>query len=201
MDRPRPDVDHLADAPVELGEPRLGGGDRRQRHLRRRVGLLAQPRQVAPLGLRRASRRVAQLARERPLARHGVKPRAFGRREGLAVLVGLLANGLRQPRRHELHDGRALGLDELDVVAVDDVAARRLDRLLAHAVVDRLRDGLVAGQDLQVPEPEEHDPEQDERDPAEHGDPPRQLGRDRPYPLFYAAGHQRREIGLRPPVV
>ena len=62
-------------------------------------------------------------------------------------------------------------------------------------------DRLLARQHLQVPEPEEDDPEQHEGDAAEHGDAPRQLGRDRPDAFFYALRHHRREIGLSPPVV
>ena len=63
------------------------------------------------------------------------------------------------------------------------------------------RDRLLAGEDLQVPEAEEDDPEEHEGDAAEHGDAPRQLGRDRPDALFDTLRHQMREIGLSPPVV
>ena len=49
-----------------------------------------------------------------------------------------------------------------------DAAARRLDADLADPVVVRLRDVLVAAEDLEVPEAEEDDREQDERDAAQH---------------------------------
>ena len=64
------------------------------------------------------------------------------------------------------------------------------------------RDRLLAGQHLQVPEPEEDDPEQHERHSPEHGDAPRQLRRDRPDPFLDALRHPyARLIGLSPPVV
>jgi hypothetical protein len=128
-------------------------------------------------------------------------PLGLGLRERLAVVVGLLPDAVRQVVRQHLHDGRLLGADELDAVRVHDVAARRLDPDLAHAVLARDRDVVLARQHLQEPETEEHDAEQDEREAAEHGDPPRQLRRDRPNPFRDALRHQAREIGLSPPVV
>jgi hypothetical protein len=96
---------------------------------------------------------------------------------------------LRELGGHELHHLRPLGLDQLDVVAVHDVPARCLDALLAHAVLAGDRDVILAREHLQEPQTEEHDREQHERDPAQHGHPPRQLGRDRPDALFDSLWH------------
>ena len=87
-------------------------------------------------------------------------------------------------------------------VAVDDVAARRLDALLADLVVVRLGEVLVAGEHLQVPEPEEDDREERERDPAQDGDPPGELGADRRPPLSDRIDHEsevRRDPCVRRP--
>ena len=64
--------------------------------------------------------------------------------------------------------GAARVSHERAAVAVDDVAARRLDLDLAHAVLARLGDVLLAREHLQEPEAEEDDREQRERDAAEH---------------------------------
>ena len=77
----------------------------------------------------------------------------------------------------DLHRQRRAVVDQHRSVAIHDPAARRLDLDLAHAVVVRLRQVMVAGQDLEVPEPEEDDREQRQRDAAEDRDPQRQLGR------------------------
>jgi hypothetical protein len=64
-------------------------------------------------------------------------------------------------------------------VAVDDLAARRLDVDLAHAVVVGLGQVAVPGEDLQVPEAEEDDAEHHERGAADDGDADRELRGDR----------------------
>ena len=180
VDRARLQVDDLAEPPVERAQLGSPGGDRRDRHALGAAGLLAQ---LAALGLLRL-RRLAPL---------GVREPALERPE---VLRGLRAGGprprrapcgsRRRPRsvvghgvREDLHHRRGAGLDQRPAVAVDDVAARRLDLDLAHAVLAGLADVLVAGQHLQEPEPEEDDREEHERDAAEHGDAHRELRRDR----------------------
>ena len=99
-------------------------------------------------------------------------------RHALAPRRRRLALGLGQAGGADLDDDRAAVRHDRLAVAVDDVPARRLDALLADLVVVRLGEVLVAGEDLQVPEPEEDDREQDERDPPEHGDTPGELGAD-----------------------
>ena len=129
----------------------LGGGGRE------RLGLNWS------LTSRRSSRRF-MLERRGPASRRR-PPSACG---SLGQLVG-----------HDL-DRLALAVVDEDVaVAVDDLAARRLDLDLADAVVVRLGQVLVAGQDLQVPEAEEDDPEDHERDAADDRDAQRELRRHR----------------------
>ena len=189
MDGRGPDLQDAADAPVELGQLRLGGVERRDRHRRGRARRGPQPLRLAPLGARGAAAVVAQLALERLAARLRVQAGALGGRERGVVVVALLALGGRQRRGHELHDRRRPRRDQLVVVAVDDVSARRLDRQLAAPVAlgDRLE--AASGEHLQRPQAEEHGREQDERDRPENGDPPRQLGRDRRYSLISSSHH------------
>ena len=106
----------------------------------------------------------------------------------------------------ELDDDREPVGDDDVAVAVDDLAARRLDAQLAHAVDGRLREELVARQHLQVPEAEEDDREQRERDAAEDRHAQRELRRDRGAAVAGGLHHQRRisgprDSGLSPPVV
>ena len=86
---------------------------------------------------------------------------------------------LRQLGRLDLKGERRAVLDQDLAVAVDDLAARRLHGELAHLVVLRLGQVLVAGEHLQVPEAQEDDREGDDADPAEDRDPQRQLPRHR----------------------
>ena len=75
--------------------------------------------------------------------------------------------------------------------------ARGLDALLADLVVVRLGEVLVAGEHLQVPEPEEDDREERERDPAQEGDPPGELGADRRATISDGIDHES-EVRLDP---
>jgi hypothetical protein len=129
--------------------------------------------------------------------------RALGaRRHLLAPGRGRVALGGGQRLGAELDDRRRAVLHEDVAVTVEDLAARRLDAQLAHAVVARLLQVLVARQHLEVPQAEEDDREQHERDPAEDGDPQRELRRDRGQPLLGGDGlDHARESGERPPVV
>ena len=109
----------------------------------------------------------------------------------------------RQPLGIELDHGRDAVLDERLAVAVEHRAARRLDAQLAHAVVARLAQVLVAGEHLQVPEAEEHDAEQREREHAEDGHAQGELrgdGRHAPGAASVEGAHARLS-GDRPPVV
>ena len=85
---------------------------------------------------------------------------------------------VRQPLRQHLDDERGAVVDQQRAAAVDDLAARRLDLHLAHAVVVRLGEVLVARQHLQVPEAEEDHREQHQRDAAEDRHAQRELRRD-----------------------
>ena len=62
-------------------------------------------------------------------------------------------------------------------VAVDDDAARRVDRDRAHAVLARLRPVLGAREHLERPEAQEEHGEDGERDEAEDRDAQRELRR------------------------
>ena len=157
---------------------------------------------------RRRSRRSARLGVRRPSslssrssARSCVPAPAGGAcSDGCArpaVGVGQLEHGLGQLARHDLHDGRDARLDQRAPVAVHDVAARRLDAHLAHAVLARLADVLLAGEHLQEPQAEEHDAEQHEREPAQQRHAQRELRRDRRAALFEAGRHQALDSGLR----
>ena len=141
----------------------------------------------------RRSRRSARVLRRSVLAaralelaqlRRGGEPLALGARERGAVGLGDLQLGLGQLGRHDLHDRRRARVDQPVAVAVDDVAARRLDADLAHAVLARLGDVVLAGEHLQEPQAEEDDREQHEREAAEHGDAQRELRRDGGAALF-----------------
>src|SRR6185503_11920896 len=68
-------------------------------------------------------------------------------------------------------------------VAVEDLPARRLDLDLPHAVVVRVREVLVAREDLEVPEAEEDDREHDQREAADDRHAERELRRDRRAPV------------------
>ena len=117
---------------------------------------------------------------DRGRERHRPKLLAHARTDVVALHVqdpreadvepGLLGVRLRQLVRRDLDDVRGAAVDQRVAVAIDDLPARRgqLDR--AHAVVVRLREIVVSGQHLQVPEAEEDDREHDERDAAEDCD-------------------------------
>ena len=148
-----------------------------------------------------AAQAVAQLLRRDvgDLRRLALEARRAQRALGhpLAPGRGRLALGVGKSGGADLDDDRpAVGDDRL-AVAVDDVAARGLDALLADLVVVRLGEVLVAGEDLQVPEPEEDDREERERDPAQEGDPPGELGADRRAAISDGIDHER-EVRLDP---
>ena len=139
----------------------------------------AEAAALAPLLARRAAAALADVALERAELVGGRQPRLLGLAAELAERVRLVEHGLGQRARDDLHHRRDARLDQDGAVAVDDVAARRLDPHLADAVVARLRDVVLARQHLQEPQAEEHDREQHEREAAEHGDAHRELRRDR----------------------
>ena len=198
VDGARLDLEH----PAELAEraPQVAHlrGDRRDRH---RPGLVGGARQ--PLALAALAPGEAAAALER--AQLGGRRQAIllGLRDPLAVDLGGLQLGVGQRGRGDLDDRRLLGLHERRVVAVDDVAARRLDADLAHAVLARLADVVLAGEHLQEPQAEEDDREQHEREAAQDGDADGHLGRDRRAALLRGRRHagQAFDSGLRPPVV
>ncbi len=202
VDRLRPHVDHAPEPPVEAAQLRLLGRDRRDRHRRRALGLAAQLAALAALRPGGVAAAVADVALERAQAGSRGEPRVLGHPARLAELVGLLEHAVGQRAGLDLDDGRHARLHQHPAVAVDDVAARRLDDLLADLVLAGDRHVVLAGEHLQEPEAEEHDAEDDERDAAEHGDAHRELRRDRgPALLERVLRHQARESGLRPPVV
>ena len=92
------------------------------------------------------------------------------------LLALLLAPG-ELVRRHHHRVARAV-VDQDLAGAVDDPPARRLDVDVAHAVVVRFRAVAVAGEDLEVPQPEEDDPEQNEGDAADDRHAKGELRRD-----------------------
>ena len=202
VDRARAHADHVAEAAVQAGRLRLRGGHRR--HLDRRGAArgAGEPPALAALGAVRLAAVGVELALEAAQLLAGPQPGALDLGAGGAVAVGGLQHGGRQLARDDLHDRRDAGRDELAAVAVHDVAARRLDADLAHAVLARLADVLLARQDLQEPQPEEDDREQHEREAAEDGDAHRELRRDGGAPFFEGRRQgYARESGLRPPVV
>jgi hypothetical protein len=115
---------------------------------------------------------VAELARRREAV-------LLGLRDALAVGLGGAQLAVGQRGRRDLDHRRLLGLHERRVVAVDDVAAGRLDAHLAHPVLARLADVVLAREDLQEPQAEEDDREQHEREAAQHRHADGELRRDR----------------------
>ena len=179
VDRPRRYLEHAAEPLVERAQLRRVRRDRADHDLvgaARPRAQLAQPRTFAP---RRVAAVGVQPALELAQRPRGGEPPALGGGEPLAVVLGGVELGVGHRVGQDLHDRGGARLDERAAVAVDDVAARRLDLDLADAVLARLDDVVVAGQHLQEPEPEEQHREQHEREAAEHGDAHRELRRDR----------------------
>ena len=73
-------------------------------------------------------------------------------------------------RGPELNDRAGDVRDEHDAVSVHDRATRRLDAIGADLVVPGRLEVLIAGDDLERPEPEEEEREEDDGDDAEDGD-------------------------------
>ena len=70
----------------------------------------------------------------------------------------------------QLNDRAGDVRDEHDAVSVHDRATRRLDAIRADLVVPGRLEVLIAGDDLERPEPEEEEREEDDGDDAEDGD-------------------------------
>ena len=105
-------------------------------------------------------------------------------------LVQARRPGLGQVGGEEL-DGRAGDVrHERPALAVEDLAARRLDPHRAELVVQRRPQVLRAREHLQRPEPEEEHAEDDERERPEDPDPQRELGREAVRPLDARVGRQ-----------
>jgi hypothetical protein len=92
----------------------------------------------------------------------------------LELLLALLPL-TRKLRRQQLEREGGAVVDQDVPVAVEDLAARRPDGDLADLVVLRLRQVVVAGQHLEVPEPKEDDREHHQRDPAQDRHAQREL--------------------------
>ena len=109
----------------------------------------------------------------------------------------------RQLLHLRLHRDRDAVVDQHAPVPVEDVAPGGGDDDVADLVVLRLRQVLVAGEHLQVPQAEEDDREHGQGDPAEDRHAQGQLGRDRRPALVgqLELEHQARVMGLSPPVV
>ena len=201
VDRARRHPEHVAEAAEAAAQVRLAGGHRRHRDGTRAARRAHQHAALAALGARVAALLLAAGALERAQLVGGGEARALGARARGAVAVGDLQLGLGQAARDDLDDRRDARAHEPVAVAVDDVAARRLDLDLAHAVLARLGHVVLAREHLQEPQAEEDDREQHEREAPEHGDPHRELRRDRGAALFHVGRAHAREIGLSPPVV
>ena len=98
--------------------------------------------------------------------------------DALEHALALVALG-GQVLGRDLERQRGPVVDEHVAVAVEDLAARRLDLDLADLVVLGLGQIAVARQHLQVPEPQEDDREHRQRDPAEHRDAERRTATSR----------------------
>ena len=137
------------------------------------VDVTAQGRRAGRARLRLGADLVANLVRAQAgdLADAREQPRA-----SLGVLrqVGLL----------DLQLERGAVVDQDLAAAVEHLAARRLHGELADLVVLGLREVVVAGEHLQVPEAQEDDHERHQADPAEDRDPQREpLRHRRPAPV------------------
>ena len=189
VDRLRADVDRLADAAVELGELRLVARDLGDRDLAGRGAELLQPRcarcSSALVDLRPSSRSWRD---ERVVLALVGEPLVLGRGERLAVVVGVLAHLLGQLSTARAGRPRPSSCARAVGVAVDDVAARRLDALGARCRSGSRRRGAVSPvSTCRYQSRKKTIPNSTKRDAAEHGDAPRQLGRDRTEAIFDAA--------------
>jgi hypothetical protein len=109
-----------------------------------------------------------------------------------------------QRRGRDLHRVGGAARHDRAAAAIEDFPARRRDRQVAYAVHVGLVDVLFAGEDLQVPEPEEDHAEHHHRDAPEDRHPQRQLRRHGHARVARADSLDRahgRESGLSPPVV
>jgi hypothetical protein len=183
------DADHARQAAVEGTDLRLLRGQCGDRHGRGGAGGARQAAPFATLGAGGAAAVLAQLAVQAAQARGGLQPLSLDPGAGGAVVVGELEHGLGQLARHDLNDRGDARADQQAAVAVHDVAARRLDAHLAHPVLARLADVVLAREHLQEPQPEEHDREQHEREAAQQRHAQRELRRDGGSPLFEGRRH------------
>ena len=93
----------------------------------------------------------------------------------LVAAVPPLGGQVRRPDA-DRRDGAVV--DEQLSVAIEDLAAGRLDAHLAELVVARGAQVVVAGEHLQRPEPQDQQRERGERERAEDADPKRHLRRE-----------------------
>ena len=191
------DADDVPEAPVQAAQLDLVGGQRRDRHRPGLAGRAGQPAALAALALGRAVPALADVAFERVQLVGGGQPGLLGLTALLAERIRLGDHRVRERAGDDLHDRRDPRLDQHAAVAVDDVAARRLDPDLADAVLARLGDVVLARQHLQEPQAEEDDREQHEREAAEHGDAHRELRRDRRAALLDGRRHQTVDLAGR----
>ena len=198
VDRPRRHAEHVAEAAEAAAQRRLGRRDRRHGNRLRAARRADEHAPLAALGARVAALLLAAGALERAQLVGGGEARALRARARGAVAVGDLQLGVRQAARDDLDDRRDARAHEPVAVAVDDVAARRLDLDLAHAVLARLGHVVLAREHLQEPQAEEDDREQHEREAAEHGHAHRELRRDRGAALFEVGWAQARRDRAEP---
>jgi hypothetical protein len=201
VDRARRHAEHVAEAAEAAAQPRLRDGDGRDGDGLRAARGADEHAPLPALGARIAALLLAAGALERAQLVGGGQARALRLRARGAIAVGDLQLGGGQAARDDLDDRRDARAHEPVAVAVDDVAARRLDLDLAHAVLARLGHVVLAREHLQEPQAEEDDREQHEGEAAKHRDPHGEARRDRGAALFEVGGVHAREIGLSPPVV
>ena len=180
MDRLRRDVEHLAHAPVERGRARARAGA---------GGTATGPRVATPclscVALARSrlghlAAVVAQLARERVVAVGRAQPLGSAAGERLAVLVGLVAHALGQRRRHDLDDRRRLvrpASSPLRSTMSPRGASMRTLRTRFSRACGRRSPRRTAPAGTRAGRRRSRT---GRTRAAEHGDAPRQLGRDRP---------------------
>ena len=150
------------------------------------------------LGDRAADRRQPQdpVARHRTFLPRGRDPE---HRRQAAVQPSVLERGVPEVRggerhrevgRRDLNRDRTLRVDQDAAVAIEDLPARRGHVDVPDPVDARLRQVLVAGQDLEEPQPEEDDREHRQREAAEDRHAHRELRRQRRTPRIRGLDHR-----------